>query len=95
MTETELVEFVVDSVAALDYLRPEALDLRPEMFGGRDGVRFEIATQTAAGLAIRGTALVARVGDRVHVMLYLAPSEHYYDRLLPDVERVFASARFS
>jgi hypothetical protein len=95
MSESELVEFVVDSVAALDYLRPEALDLRPEQFGGREGIRFEIRAQTAEGLDISGTAILARVGDRLHVMLYLAPSEHYYERLLPDVERVFASARFA
>jgi len=94
MTESELVEFVTDSVAALDYLRPEALNLRPENFGAHEGIRFEVQAQTPEGLNISGTALLARTGDRLHVMLYLAPSEHYFQRNLPDAESVFASARF-
>lgn len=94
MSETELVEFVIDSVAALGYLRPESRNLRPDLFGGREAVRFEIEAQTPEGLAFSGTALLARAGDRLHLILYLAPTEHYYARLLPHVEQVFASVRF-
>lgn len=92
MSDGELVEFVTDCVAALEFQAPEASALRPQNFGASPGVRFNLSTRTAEGLEISGTALVARAGDKLNVMLFLAPSEHYYASLLADVEFVFASA---
>ena len=91
MSDTELVEFVVDCVA-LEYQAPEASALRPETLAGAPGVRFDISTRTSDGLNISGTALVARVNDRLHMMLFLAPSEHYYGAMLPEIETIFAGA---
>jgi len=91
MSDTELVEFVIDCIAQ-EYQAPEAAALRPQNFGNAPGVRFDLTTRTAEGLNISGTALAARVNGKLHVMLYLAPSEHYYGTLLPEVETVFASA---
>lgn len=95
MTSRELVEFVVDSVAMINYQAPEALNLRPAKFGDADGVRFDIATKTEAGLLIDATALVAQRDGRLHLMLFLAPREHYYAATLPEVERIFASVAFA
>jgi hypothetical protein len=92
MGDTELVEFVIDSLAAT-YQDPESSALRPQIFAGAPGIRFEISTRTQAGLNISGTALVARAGDRLNLMLFLAPSEHYYGAFAQEVEAVFASAR--
>ena len=93
MSDTETVEFVVDCLAAMQYEAPESSALRPQNFGAHPGVRFDIATRTAEGLNISGTALVARVGGKLRVLLFLAPSEHYYGALLPDIEAAFASAQ--
>jgi hypothetical protein len=95
MTDGELVEFVVDCVAAMGYLAPETASLRPQDLGGTLGTRFEINTTTAEGLNVTGTALTARMGERLHVLLFLAPGEHYYGALLPEVESVFGSARLT
>ena len=91
MSDTEVVEFIVDCVAQ-EYQAPEATALRPQNAGQTPGVRFDLSARTAEGLNISGTALAAKVGQRLHIMLYLAPSEHYYAALLPEVERIFASA---
>ncbi|HEY8574317.1 hypothetical protein [Phenylobacterium sp.] len=93
MAATELVEFVADSVAALDYQRVETSNLRPTKFVGADGVRFDISAQTAEGLDMAGTASVAEAGGKLYVILYLAPKEHYFAATLPEVEQVMASAR--
>ncbi|MGE5502075.1 MAG: hypothetical protein ACM3W4_09135 [Ignavibacteriales bacterium] len=95
MSPTELVEFVADSTAALGYERVETSHLRPVSVGGTDGIRFDVAAQTTEGLDIAGTAMVVERGGKLYVNLYLAPKEHYYDAYLPEVEKVFASARFS
>jgi hypothetical protein len=91
MSDTELVEFVVDC-AAVEYQSPQAGALRPQTFAGQPGVRFDLTAQTAEGLNMSGTALVARAGERLHMMLFLAPSEHYYGAMLPEVETIFAGA---
>lgn len=92
MGDTEVVEFVIDSLAALGYQAPESAALRPQQLAGSPGVRFDIATRTQAGLNISGAALAARAGDKLHLMVFLAPSEHYYAAFAPEIDAVFASA---
>lgn len=92
MGDTEIVEFITDCVA-VEFQSPESSALRPQNLGSLPGVRFDLLTRTQAGLDIGGTALAARgADDKLNLMLYLAPREHYYARLLPDVEAAFTSA---
>jgi hypothetical protein len=93
MSPTEVVELVTDSVAALDYQRPEASGLRPAKFAGEDALRFDIATKTKDGLDISGSAETAEIKGKLYVVLYLAPTEHYYGAHLPDVDAILASTR--
>lgn len=91
MSDTEQAEFVIDCLAQ-EYQGPEARALRPQNVGSTPGVRFDLTARTAEGLDISGTALVARENDRLHVILFLAPTEHYYGAFLPEVETIFGSA---
>jgi hypothetical protein len=92
MSENEMVEFVVDTVAAFGYEGVTSKDLRPTKFGSADAIRFDIAAKTDSGLDIAGTAQVALVANKVHVMLFLAPGEYFYPTLLSEVDSVFGSA---
>jgi hypothetical protein len=92
MGETELVEFIIDSLATLNYQEPESTALRPQTLAGAPGVRFDIRTRTEAGLNVSGTALVARSGENLNVLMFLAPSEHYYGVYAQEIDAVFASA---
>lgn len=92
MGDTELVEFVIDSLA-VTYQEPQSSALRPQTLAGTPGVRFDISARTQAGLNMSGTALVARSGDKLHMLMFLAPSEHYYGAYQADVDAIFASAR--
>lgn len=94
MSDTELVEFVVDSIAGFGYQRPEAVGMRPAAIGASTGVRFELATQTSEGLLVDGTSVIVRQGDLTYALIYLAPREHYYETNLKDVETIFASLAF-
>lgn len=92
MSETEMAEFVVDTVAAFGYEGVASQNLRPAKFGSADAVRFDLTAKTDSGLDILGTAQVALVSGKVHVMLFLAPGEHFYPTLLGEVDGIFASA---
>jgi len=93
MSETEMVEFVVDSLATFGYQEPQSTALRPQTLAGASGVRFDITARTQPGLNVSGTALVARSGQNLNMLLFLAPSEHYYPAFAPEVDSIFASAR--
>lgn len=93
LTPTEQVEFLADSLAAMQYHRVETDNLRPVKVGDRSGVRFDISAQTVDGLNISGIAQLVEAGDRLYVLLYLAPTEHYFDATRAEVESIMASAR--
>lgn len=95
MTPTEQIEFIADSVAALDYQRVETANPRPADVGGVQGLKVDLSAKTADGLDISGVAQAAESGDRLFVILYLAPTEHYFAAQKSEVEKVMASARIS
>ena len=92
LSPTEIVEFVANSVSALDYLKVETSNLRPGQFAGTQGIRFDLTATTKEGLDISGTALATEKGGKLYVILCLAPTEHYYGDVLPEVEAIMQSA---
>lgn len=94
MSVTEQVEFVADSVTALDYQRVETSGLRPVEIAGERGVRFDIQAQTSEGLDIKGLGQAVRRGDRLYVAIYLAPAEHYFAASRASAEAVMDSLTF-
>ena len=95
MTPNELAEFLVDSVVALDYEKVEISGLKPTKFGGADALRVDLKAVTSSGLQISGCGLVAESGGKLYVILFLAPTEHYYGTYLPEVEGIMASAKLA
>ncbi len=91
MTDIELVEFVIDSVAQT-YQEPQSSGLRPQSLAGAAGVRFDITARTTAGLNMSGAAVVARANDKLNLIIFLAPTEHYFGVYAGEVDAMFASA---
>lgn len=91
MSQTELAEFLADTLAALGYQNIATRGLRPAPFGTLVGVRFDVSAQTPAGLNIEGTALMAQRDGKLNFILYLAPQEHYYALHAAEVERILRS----
>lgn len=89
----EQVEFVADSIAAMGYFRVETHDLRPQTFGSVEGLRFDIDAQTQDGLNIDGTALAVMNKGAFHLVLFLAPEEHYFGASKARVETILSSAK--
>jgi hypothetical protein len=92
MSPTEQVEFVAASIAAMGYQRVETSGLRPAKIGADDALRFDVAAQTESGMQLRGVAQVANLSGKLHLLLYLAPAEHYYEATRGEVEAIMASA---
>lgn len=92
MSPSELAEFTADTVVALGYQRVQTAKLRPAKFGAVDGLRFDIKAQTDSGLEISGVAQLCEDKEKLFLVLYLAPTEHYFAASLPEVEALLKSA---
>lgn len=91
-SRSEMVEFVNASLTALGYVAVAPRNVRPAALAGQDGVRFELEMQTADGLDVSGVALAAQSGDRLNLILFLAPREHFYPALMPEIDRMLIAA---
>lgn len=94
MSPTELVELIADSVSALEFQRVETQNLRPAKVGDADGLSFDISAMTKEGLQVSGRAAAAERDSQLYVLLFLAPAEHYFTAVLPEVENIFGSVHF-
>ena len=94
---TMLPDDVMDMIAGTlgkagdQQLRTSAL--RPVPFGAVTGFRFDLAFTTEDGLQMKGMALFAQRRKKLDVILFLAPSEYYYDQYAPTVEKIFSSVQ--
>jgi hypothetical protein len=93
MSTSELVEFVSDSISAMAYQRVETSNLRPAKFGGDTAYRFDFTAKSADGLDMSGTAYLAQNQGKLYVIIYVAPTQHYFADLMGDVEEIIKSLR--
>lgn len=81
----ELRDLVLDGLRASGTVNVEARNLRPDDFGGREGLRFEFTLANEEGLKYGGQAALFEHEKGLAMALFMAPSEHYYPR---DAEKV-------
>ena len=93
MSLSEQMEFVAQSVTALDYHKVETANPKPVQVGAVKGVRFELTAVTSEGLNIKGLAQAVSSNGKSYYIVYLAPAEHYYDAYLKNVTAVMDSAK--
>ena len=67
--------------------------LRPVPFGTLTGFRFDLAFTTEDGLQMKGMAFFAQRRKKLDVILFVAPSEYYFDEYAPTVEKIFSSVQ--
>lgn len=95
MSVTEQVEFVSDSISAIGYERMETSGVRPVTIGGQRGVRFDFTTINPDGLNYKGLGQAVKVGDQLHVAVYLAPEEHYFQASLASATATMDAITFN
>ena len=91
MSLSEQMEFVANSVAALDYQKVETSDPQPVSVGGAHGVRFAFTARTGDGLNMRGLAQAVPSKGKSYYIVYIAPAEHYYAASLKNATAVMDS----
>ena len=80
MRADELRDLIVDGMRAAGAVNVVASNLRPVDFGGREGLRFEMAMDNQAGLKYRAMAAAFEHENGLALALFYAPAEYYYPR---------------
>ena len=80
MRADELRDLIADGMRAAGAVNVVASNLRPVDFGGREGLRFEMAMDNQAGLKYRAMAAAFEHENGLALALYYAPTEYYYPR---------------
>lgn len=92
-TALEVAEMVADTIENLvPGADVETTEFRPMPFGSVDGFRFEFS-YLQDGLPYKGMAAGAIRGDRLDLILYRAPAEHFFDLYSPEIESIIESVR--
>lgn len=90
--ELELVEFVTDSLQKGSGLGSiQTRDIRPDTFAGNDAVRFDFTGVDQSGLNISGEALLAVADDTLDALLFMAPTEYYFEKDRANIDAIFNS----
>lgn len=94
MRAEEIRDIVLDALTETGAINMQSEGLRPAHFGTIDGLRFEFRASTAAGLHYRGMVAAVARADQLTFLLWMAPTEYYYDRDATSVAHIFDSAHF-
>jgi hypothetical protein len=68
-------------------------DLRPAMFGGLDGFRFEVSFSQKDEVDREGTVVGASSGGRLYMIFFEGTRLYHYRKYLPSVEAMINTAR--
>lgn len=93
MRADEVRDLIVDGLLAAGLVGIQTHDLRPDDFGGREGLRFEMSMSNQQGLRYQGMAAAFQHDDRLALALFMAPSEYYYPRDAAKLARMLDSLR--
>lgn len=93
MTPGEIVE-LYEQMVTQDGSAFALKRVAPARFGGLPGFRFEhTITRRSDGVLLKGVVQGAVVKDKLTLVAFTAPAIYYYDRHLPHVEPLLASAQ--
>jgi hypothetical protein len=76
----ELRDLILDGLRAAGTANVEARNLRPAMFGTREGLRFEFSLANEEGLKFQGMAAAFEHEKGLSLAIFMAPAEFYYPR---------------
>ena len=94
MRADELRDLIADGMRAAGAVNVVASNLRPVDFGGREGLRFEMAMDNQAGLKYRAMAAAFEHENGLALALFYAPAEYYYPRDEAKVDAMLATLRW-
>lgn len=94
MRADEIRDLIADGMRSAGAVNVVASNLRPADFGGREGLRFELAMASESGLKYRAMAAAFEHEDGLALALFYAPAEYYYPRDTTKVSAMLDTLRW-
>ncbi len=94
MRPDELRDVILDALRGQGWVNMTTENLRPHKFGSTDGIRFDIVHTDANGLIYKATVAAAERDQRLTILYWKAPQEHYYGRDVVAVNKMLDGMRF-
>ena len=91
MVPDDVMELLTSNFGHIGYEQIKTANLRPAAFGSAQGFRFDFDFLTKDGLQMKGEALAAQRGKTLDLILYMAPTEYYYDHYSATVDKLLSS----
>jgi hypothetical protein len=88
-----LEAFLSESLTALGYENVRVTAMDEHAFGTEPGVLYRLDLERPGGLEISGLALAAVKGEVLDLLLFVAPSAHYFEHRRAETHALFASVR--
>lgn len=95
MLPNDVMDLVARSLGKMGYTNVHAANLAPAPFGSATGFRFDLTLDNADGLDLKGEVLAAQRGGKLDMIVYLAPTEYYFAKTQPTVEKIFGSVHLA
>jgi hypothetical protein len=95
MRPDEIRDVVLDALREGGWSNVQSSNLRPAIYGGVAGLRFDATMTERNGLIYKGTFGAAEHDGRLTQFFWMAPAEYYYDRDVVAVNKMIDSIRFT
>lgn len=95
MKPSEIMEFVIDSMASRGAVDVKGRGLRPWDFGGVPGFRFDLSFKTSDGLAFDGVAVGAVIDNELQAIVFAGAAVYYFPKYKDDIESLLRSIKTS
>ena len=94
MSRLEQINFVTSSLARLGFVDVKTASVMPATLSGTDGIRFDISGKYSSGLNLRGKVGMAETDAGLNMIIFVAPSEYYYERDIAEVDNMISTISF-
>jgi hypothetical protein len=94
MRPDELRDIILDALRGQGWTNMSSDNLRPHKFGTVEGIRFDIVHTDANGLIYKATVAAVERDQKLTVLYWKAPQEHYYNRDVATVNKMLDGMRF-
>jgi hypothetical protein len=93
MSESELVDAIVDAFSLSGAQQVKARDLRPAQFGNLEGFRFELGFMNEDGLNKEGVVIGTIVDQSLYLIIYTGTKIHYFPMYASEFDNIVSSIK--
>ena len=94
MSRLEQVNFVTSSLSRMGLADVQTASVTPATLSGTDGIRFDLNGKYSSGLNFRGKVGMAETPTGLNMIIFVAPSEYYYDRDIAEIDSMISTISF-